>query len=152
MKCAHPVHRRGPDDHERADDKRAVHVRECEAQIRVKTLLRLQMELAHFPFLAAECVHHPYRAQTLLRLREQGALLFLNRGRLAANAVREEINGGDNCGHDRERKQRQLPIDPDHHAECADQHNDRSKDIREALVVDRLDGLGIVGDAKARIA
>ena len=141
-----------PDDHERADHERAVHVREGEPQIRLQTLLRLQMKLAHLPFLAAERVHHPNRAQTFLRLREHGALLFLNRGRFAANAIGEKVNRCDDRGNDGEGEQRQLPIDPDHHEKGADQRDDRTENVREALVVDRLDRLRIVGDPKARIA
>ena len=49
-----------------------------------RLLLRALVELAHLPFLAAEGVHHPDRAQPFLRLGEHGALLFLNGGRLAS--------------------------------------------------------------------
>ena len=43
--------RGGPEDHEGADHERTVHVREGEPQIRMETLLRLQMKLMDFPFL-----------------------------------------------------------------------------------------------------
>ena len=152
MQGAEVIHGGGAHDHECADDERAVHVREGEPQIRVKTLLRLQMKLAHLPFLAAEGVHHADRAQTFLRLREQGAFLFLDRGRVAANAIGEKVNRSHDRRHDGEGKQRQLPVDPDHDEKGPDQRNDGTKNVREALVVDRLDRLRIVGDAKTRIA
>ncbi len=139
-------------NHERADDERAVHVRKGEPQIRLQALLRLQMKLPHLPFLPAERVDHPDRAQPFLRLREEGAFLFLDRGRFAPDSLGEKINRADDRRHDREGKQRQLPVDPDHHDEGADQRDDGAENVRETLVVNRLDRLRIVGDAKAGIA
>ena len=78
MQGAEVIHRGGPEDHQRANHESAVYVREGQAQIRVKTLLRLQMKLADFPFLPAERVHHPDRAQTFLRLGKESAVLLLN--------------------------------------------------------------------------
>ncbi len=91
-------------------------------------------------------------AQSFLRLREQGAILFLNRSRVPANAIGEKVNRGHDRRHDGQGKQRQLPVDPNHDEECSDERDDGTENIREALVVDGLDRLRIVGDAKARIA
>ena len=47
---------------------------------------------------------------------------------------------------------RELPVELQHDDEHADERDDRAENVGEALVVDRLDGLRIVGDAKARIS
>ena len=78
MHGTHVIHRRRSDDHERADDKRAVHIREGQPQVCLQALLSLRAELMHFPFLAAESVDHANRAKTLLSLPEDRAFLLLN--------------------------------------------------------------------------
>src|SRR6266436_5406589 len=65
--------------------------------------------------------------------------------------MRENINRTDDQRHDRKRKQCQLPIQLHHNDECSDECNGRSEDVRETFVIDRLDGLRIVSDAKTGI-
>ena len=93
---AQVIHRGCSHHHERADNERAVHVREGETKVGVQTLLRLQMKLANLPFLAPEGVDHSHGAQAFLRLGQQSTLLLLNRGRFAPNSMREKINGANN--------------------------------------------------------
>src|SRR5215831_8861542 len=109
------------------------------------------MKLPYLEIFTPESVHHPDRAQSFLGLRKHGAFLFLNRGRFAANPAREEINRPNNQRHNRQRKQRQNPIELQHDDECADQRNYRRKDVGETFVVDRLNRLRIVCDAKTGI-
>ncbi len=97
-------------------------------------------------------MHHPDRAQALLRLRKHCALLFLNECRFAANSVREKINRGDNQRNNRKRQERELPIQPHHDHERAGKCDSRSKNVGEPFVVDRLDRLRIIGDAETGIA
>ena len=89
---AEVIHRGRPDHHECADDERAFHIREGEPQIRLQTLLRALMKLRDFEFLASESVHHADRAQSFLRLGEDRAFLFLDRGRFRPNAIGEEVD------------------------------------------------------------
>ena len=109
------------------------------------------MKLPDLEIFAPEGVHHADRAQSLLRLREHGAFLFLNRGRFTTNPAREEINRGDDQRHNRQRKQRQYPVEPYHDDERAEQRDYRREDVGESLVVDRLDRLRVVRDAKTGI-
>src|SRR6476660_6198614 len=109
------------------------------------------MKLHNLEVFAPESVHHPNRAQSLLRLRKNGAFVFLNRGRFTTNSAREKINRANDQRHNRQRKQRQYPVEPQHYDEGADQRDYRSKDVGETFVVDRLDRLRIVRDAKTGI-
>ena len=94
------IHRRRPENHQRADYQRAVHVCERETQVRLQTLPGLLMKLHHFELFATKRVYHAYGAEPFLRLRQHGAFLFLNECRFAANAVREKINRHDDERHD----------------------------------------------------
>ena len=152
MQRAKVIHGRCPEDHERADHERAVYVGEGKPEIGLKTLLRLEVKLTHLPFLAPERVHHANRGQAFLGLREQGAILFLNRGRVPANAIGEKVNRSHDRRDDGQGKQRQLPVNPDHHDKSPDEGDDGTENICEAFVVDCLDRLRIVGNAKTRIA
>src|SRR5437016_7084819 len=109
------------------------------------------MKLSHLEVFAPESVYHPNRAQSLLRLRKDGAFLFLNRCRFTANPTREEINRAHDQRHNRQGKECQYPVESQHHDECANQRDYRSKDVGKTFVVDRLDRLRIVRDAKTGI-
>src|SRR4030095_4348518 len=109
------------------------------------------MKLPDLEVFAPESVHHPDRAQSLLGLRKDGTFLFLNRGRFTTNSAREKINRAYDQRHNRQGKQRQYPVEPQHYDECADQRDYRSKYVSETFVVDRLDRLRIVRDAKTGI-
>ncbi len=89
------IHRGRSKNHQRADHKRAIHVRQRQTEVCLQTLLGLLMKLHDFELLTTERVHHSNRAQAFLRLGEDGAFLFLNECRLTADAVREEINRRD---------------------------------------------------------
>ena len=138
MQCADVVHHRRSDDHQRTDHQGAVHVRQGQPQIGLQTLTRLLLKLAHFKLFAPECMHHPDRAQALLRLCQDSAFLFLNSCRFAANPVGKEINRAHNKRHNTKRNQRELPIQAQHNDESSDQGDDRSEDVGEALVVNCL--------------
>src|SRR5262249_8329335 len=109
------------------------------------------MKLADFEVFAPKGVHHPNRAQSLLCLRQNCAFLFLNRRRFTTNSAREEINRADDKSNNRGERQSQHTSEPQYYDECADQRDYRSKDVGETLVVDRLDRLRIVRDAKTGI-
>src|SRR6478672_1339431 len=109
------------------------------------------MKLHNLEVFATESVHHPNRAQSLLRLRKDSAFVFLNRGRFTTNPAREKINRAHDQRHNRQGKQRQYPVESQHYDECADQRDYRSKDVGETFVVDCLDRLRIVRDAKTGI-
>ena len=79
------------------------------------------------------------------------AFLFLNECRFVTNSVSKKINCTEEQGDNRQRKQSQLPINSHHDGERSDQRDNRCKNIRETFVVDRLDGLRIVGNAKTGI-
>ena len=65
--------------------------------------------------------------------------------------MRKDIDRTDDQWHDRKREQRQLPIQLHHDDEGSRECNCRSKDVGEAFVVNRLDGLRIVSDPKTGI-
>src|SRR5262249_47532804 len=109
-------------------------------------------ELEHFEFLAPKCMDHSDRAETFLRLGEDRAFLFLDRCRFATDPLRKQIDCANNQWNDGKRNHGELPIQPKHDEEGSDQRDRRRKNIREAFVVDRLDGLRIVSDTKAGIA
>ena len=153
MQRADVIHGGGPDDHQRADDERAVHVRQGEPQIRVQALLRLQMKLTDLPFFAAEGVDHADRAQSFLRLGEERALLFLDRGRFAPNAVaRRNKSRPRSAGTTASESSVSCQSIPTMTTKVPISVRTGAENVREALVVDRLDRLRIVGDPKARIA
>ena len=120
MQRAYVIHRRCADDHERADDESAVHVRQRQSQIGLQTLAGLLMKSQDLELFTPKRVHHSNRTEPFLRLREHGAFLFLNEGRLAANAAREKINRAHNEWNNREGKQRQLPVQSHHEGPEAD--------------------------------
>src|SRR5947208_10044397 len=145
------VHHRRADYHQRADHERAVHVGQCQPQVCLQALARLLLELADLKFLAPKRVHHPDRAQSLLRLSEDSAFLFLNGCRFTPNPMGKEINGADNQRNYSERNQRKLPIQSQHNQESSDQRDDRAEDVGESLVVNRLDRLRVVRHAETGI-
>src|SRR5205823_3959760 len=61
-------------------------------------------------------------------------------------------NRGKEQGNDRERKQGELPIHSHHDYERPDKRDDRCENVGEALIVDGLNRLRIVGDAEAGVA
>src|SRR6266566_1480828 len=99
------------------------------------------MNLTDLKLFASKCMHHSDRTQSFLRLSQDGTLLFLDGRWLPTNTMCENINRADNQWNDRERDQRQPPIQPQHDHECCDECDYRSKDIGETFVVDRLDRL-----------
>src|SRR5437870_10921458 len=145
------VHHRRADYHQRADHERAVHVGQCQPQVCLQALARLLVELEDLKFLAPKRVHHPDRAQSLLRLSEDSAFLFLNGCRFTPNPMGKEINGADNQRNYSERNQRKLPIQSQHDQESSDQRDDRAEDVGESLVVNRLDRLRVVRHAETGI-
>src|SRR4029077_2310934 len=111
----------------------------------------LLLKLPHFKVLASERVHHPDRAQAFLRLRENGALQFLNGCRFAANPMRKEINGANNQWNNPKRDQCKLPVQSQHDDESSDQGDDRAEDVGESLVIDSLNRLRVVRHAETGI-
>ena len=152
MEGADVVHRRRAHGHKGAECEGAGHVRERELKIRAQAAAGLVAELSHFPILATEGVDHADGAEALLRLREQRAIPLVDGERLAADAFRKIVDGGDDERDHAEGKKGELPIDREHDREGAEEGNERAEDVREALVEHRLDGLRIVGDAEAGIA
>ena len=145
------VHHGRADHHQRADHEGAVYVRQSQPQICLQTLAGLLLKLPHFKVLAPERVHHPDRAQAFLRLRENGALVFLNGCRFAANPMRKEINGANNQWNNPKRDQRKLPVQSQHDDESSDQGDDRPEDVGESLVIDCLNRLRVVRHAETGI-
>ena len=95
MEGAEVIHRRRAHDHERADDERAFHVREGEAQVGLQASLRALVKLRDLEIFPPERVHHPDGAESFLRLGEERAVLFLDRGGFRADAMREKIDRAD---------------------------------------------------------
>ena len=85
-------------------------------------------------------------------MRQQRAVLFLNRGGLGANPFGKDVDGADEERYDRKREQRQLPIESQHDSKGADQGNAGSDNVSEAFIVNCLNGLRIVSDAKTGIS
>ena len=133
------VHHRRADYHQRADHERAVHVGQCQPQVGLQALARLLLELADLKLLAPKRVHHPDRAQSLLRLSQDSAFLFLNGCRFTPNPMRENINRADNQRDNSKRNQRKLPIQSQHNQESSDQRDDRAENVGESFVINRLD-------------
>src|SRR5438270_12952912 len=95
---------------------------------------------------------HSNRTQSFLRLRQHGTFLFLDPGRFPPNPFGKEVDRYNQKRNNRERQQRQLPIESYHDSKGSNERDDRSEDPGETFVVDCLNSLGIVSDAKAGIA
>ena len=108
-------------------------------------------KLMDLPFFATESVHHANRTQSLLDLHQHRTFLLLNKGRLPPDAICEKINRADEQGNNGNGKESQLPVEPPHDHESADQRDDRAEDVGESLVINRLDRLRVVGHAKTGI-
>ena len=152
MEGADVIHDCRADHHQRADYECAVHVGQSQPQVGLQTLAGLLLKLPHFKILAPERVHHADRAQAFLRLSENGALLFLNGGRLAANPMGKKIDGAHNQWNNPKRDERKLPVQSQHDDESSDQRDDRPEDVGESLIVDCLNRLRIVRHAETGIA
>ena len=146
------IHRRRSDHDQCADYQGTLHVchrvdagspANCRAPV---------VKLRDLEFLAAEGVYHPNGTQSFLRLREQRALLFLNGGGLAANPFGKEIDRADKQRHDGEREQESIANPAEHDGKSPDQGHARTDNVSEAFVVDRLNRLRVVGDAKTGIS
>ena len=72
MQCADVIHRRCADDHERADDERAVHIRQRQPQIGLQTLVGLLVKLQDLDLFTPKRVHHTNGTEPFLGLREHG--------------------------------------------------------------------------------
>ena len=152
MQCAQVIHRRGSDDHQRADDKCAFHVGQGQAKVGLQTSAGLLVELRDLEFLTPEGMDHSNRTQSFLCLGQHGTFLFLDPGRFPPNPLGKEVDRYNQKRNNRERHQSQLPIESYHDSEGANQRDDRSEDPGEAFVVDCLNSLRIVSDAEAGIA
>ena len=68
MQRAEVIHGGGSEHHQGADNERAFHVGQSQAKVGFQTSAGLLMELRDLKFFAPECVNHPDRAQSFLRL------------------------------------------------------------------------------------
>ena len=75
-------------------------LRQGEAQVGLQALLGALMKLRDLEIFATKGVHHSDRAQALLRLREDGAFLFLDGGGFGPDPMRKEIDRADDQWHD----------------------------------------------------
>src|SRR5207237_4149745 len=89
---------------------------------------------------------------SLLRLGKQRAILLLNGSRLSTNAFGKKVDRANEKRDDGKRKQGQLPVKPEHDSKCPQQGDARTNNVGEPFIVNCLNRLRIVGDAKTRIS
>ena len=96
-------------------------------------------------------MNHADLAEAFLSESEEVALPLLNGRRLPANTVGVVPDRPHHNRQDCQRRQRELPAHPHHHAERRNKCDRRRENSCKSLVVNRLNALRVVGHPEAGI-
>ena len=137
-------HGRGPGCRDQPHHQIEVTLRQREADAAAHTLIGAAQEARALAFLLAERLDHAQRSQRFVHDGQRGALELPRLARLPAQPGsiepgRQEQRRRHGQGHDR-----QLPIQPQHHVDHADEGGGRAYRGDETLDDDLLEGRGIV--------
>ena len=151
LKRSNVIHERRSGSHQGADYERTGNGCHIELHVGLETLRGSTTKLVDLKSLTPEGMHHANLAQPLLGDREKVAFAFVNACGLLTDTLRVVADRPNDRWQDDERGQRERQVHLYHHHKCGEQHHHRGEHGRESFVVDRLDALRIVGDAKAGI-
>ncbi len=109
------IHRGGADGDQCSDDQRALHRYDVQPEIGFEAFARARLELRDFMLLPPERLHHFDRTEPILTTREHRTFTLGDGGGFGADALGEKHHGPDHEGDDRQREERELPVETPHH-------------------------------------
>lgn len=115
-------------------------------------LQALPLEAALLVVLARERLHDSDRREDLSHEGDQRALLLPDVARRGLDAPRETVHHHEEHGRDRQRDQREPPVQVEHHTEDADQRQRVGQDAQEGRGDEVLNALDIAGHPADQVA
>ena len=127
-----PEHQAGADGHDDLDDRREQHLDVARLQRGLDVLEALALEPLLLVVFARERLDHANRGEDLRDHRHQLAFLLPDVARGALDAPREGVHHQEEHRRDRQRDQREAPVQIEHHGDDADQRQQRWSRCRAA--------------------
>ena len=152
LACKHqaravPQHQAGACGGDDFDDGRQASFHGASPQRRSDAFQALLLEASDLEIFAGKCLDDADRGERFLHHRDHVAFFLAHLARRPFDAAREAVDDQEEQRGDRQRDQREMPVDIKHHAEHADQRqhvDDHAEQRRRDEILHRAD---VAGDA-----
>ncbi len=147
-----PEHEAGADGDDDIDHRRQPCLHAAGLERGVHTRQAVGLEPVLFVVFTGKGLHHADGTQDLGYAGEQGAFLLAHRARGRLDLPREHVDNPEEDRGDRERNQRESPVDPQHDADHADQRQDIDEDAEKGGVDEVLNRTDVIDHPRDEVA